>query len=77
MDEKANLDTDLSNTFVESAIPYCLQYFLGIQDEEDCYDDDAYDEGEDRHTRKKSGGKQKHSDDWLIIFLFLKSLYAE
>jgi hypothetical protein len=62
MDEKANIDTDLYNTFLDDAIPYSLQYFLGIQGE-DCCDDEMCDDDEECNKRKKSGGKHKLSDD--------------
>lgn len=35
MEEKANIDTDIYNAILEDGIPNCLQYFLGIQNEED------------------------------------------
>lgn len=62
MDEKANIDTDLYNTFLDDAIPYCLQYFLGVQNEEGCCDDELCEEDDECPKRKKSSGKHKHSD---------------
>lgn len=62
MDEKANIDTDLYNTFLDDAIPNCLQYFLGIQNEEDdCCDDEDCDDEE--LCKPKKLGKHKKSED--------------
>ena len=51
---------------MEDAIPFSLQYYLGIQEE---FDDEEYGDEEDSEESEEELPKAKKSKKWVFLFL--------
>ena len=64
--ERMDIDLDIARTIVEEAIPYGLEYYLGIklhEHDDGCdhdEDDEEDEESEEEDLGKKKGGKKPH-----------------
>ena len=67
-------DYEIGRTFADELIPYSLEYFLGINPENDDEDFDDVDEDED----DKDGGDETDSDDGKkkkVLISFIRHIF--